>query len=46
MKRKPEEISAIMRRVRSKDTTPELLLRKALSAAGLLFWDLGQRGLV
>src|SRR2546427_2585213 len=26
-----------MRRVRSKDTTPELLLRKALSAAGLRF---------
>ena len=37
VKREPPEISAIMRRVRSRDTTPELLLRKALWAAGLRF---------
>jgi DNA (cytosine-5)-methyltransferase 1 len=37
VKREPREISAIMRLVRSRDTTPELLLRKALRAAGLRF---------
>jgi DNA (cytosine-5)-methyltransferase 1 len=37
VKRESEEISAIMRLVRSRDTTPELLLRKALWAAGLRF---------
>jgi DNA (cytosine-5)-methyltransferase 1 len=37
VKREQREISAIMRRVRSRDTTPELLLRKALWAAGLRF---------
>ena len=37
MKREPWEISRVMRRVRSRDTTPELLLRKALWAAGLRF---------
>jgi DNA (cytosine-5)-methyltransferase 1 len=37
VKRESGEISAIMRLVRSQDTTPELLLRKALRAAGLRF---------
>ena len=37
VKREPREISAIMRLVRSRDTGPELLLRKALRAAGLRF---------
>jgi len=37
VKREPWEISRVMRRVRSRDTTPELLLRKALWAAGLRF---------
>ena len=37
MKRGEAEISAIMRRVRSRDTAPELLLRKALWATGLRF---------
>src|SRR5262245_29150837 len=37
VKRTAEEISAIMQRVRSEHTAPEILLRKALSAAGLRF---------
>ena len=37
MKRAPEQISAIMRRVRSQGTAPELALRKTLRAAGLRF---------
>jgi DNA (cytosine-5)-methyltransferase 1 len=36
-RRTDEEISAIMRRVSSKDTTPEVLLRKALWAKGLRY---------
>jgi DNA mismatch endonuclease Vsr len=36
-KRSPAEISSIMRRVRSSDTTPELLLRKALWARGVRY---------
>jgi DNA (cytosine-5)-methyltransferase 1 len=37
VKREQQEISAIMRRVRSRDTTPEVLLRQALWAAGVRF---------
>jgi DNA (cytosine-5)-methyltransferase 1 len=37
VKRGQQQISAIMRRVRSRDTAPEVLLRKALWAAGLRF---------
>src|SRR5215469_16746998 len=35
--RGPEEISAIMRKVRGRDTTPELRLRQALWARGLRY---------
>lgn len=35
--RGPEEISAIMRKVHGRDTTPELRLREALSARGLSY---------
>jgi DNA mismatch endonuclease (patch repair protein) len=37
VKREAAEISTIMRRVRSQDTTPERLLQKALRAAGVRF---------
>jgi DNA (cytosine-5)-methyltransferase 1 len=37
VKREPAEISTIMRRVRSQDTTPERLLQQALRAAGVRF---------
>ena len=37
MRRSDSEISAIMRKVHSGDTTPELLFRKALWAAGLRY---------
>lgn len=37
MKRDAAEISGIMRRVRSEDTTPERLLQQALRAAGVRF---------
>jgi DNA (cytosine-5)-methyltransferase 1 len=37
VKREAAEISAIMRRVRSQDTTPEKLLQKALRDAGVRF---------